>query len=202
MHDTRIDLGAVPVGEGKKRRGSALPLPLLRRYRGVLGLVCLGLIALTWWSLGMHPVWTRAKPQPVDGAIATLLATVPGAVPGSQPRQDINLLEDDGHHGQPYPARADLLQVLLTQLQDHAFVLHESVWPSWAGWIHANGTTPRDAHIQFLTELARIGGTEDARLVRRPTDSTWRNRCTGPRSTAALRRLPCFRNRTARTRAA
>lgn len=205
MPETRLELGVPPAQAKAPRTHTYVPLQWFRRRRTLVA--CITLIACALLYLHAAAPASRWHPyrRPAgDADIDALLRTVPGAVPG----RDVvvtDVLADAGHAGKPYPTREHLTLLLLGQLQDPAFSFAASPWPQWAPWVADETQRPRNAHVQFLTELKRAGnGTDDVRLVRglphsRSSSSTPR---TGRSSTASARRSPCSRSRTAPTRAA
>ncbi|KAI3624947.1 hypothetical protein CBS14141_002368 [Malassezia furfur] len=156
MPETRLELGVPPAQAKAPRTHTYVPLQWFRRRRTLVA--CITLIACA--LLYLH----AAAPASPGTHIDALLRTVPGAVPG----RDVvvtDVLADAGHAGKPYPTREHLTLLLLGQLQDPAFTFAASPWPQWAPWVADETQRPRNAHVQFLTELKRAGnGTDDVRL--------------------------------------
>ncbi|WFC99995.1 hypothetical protein MYAM1_002742 [Malassezia yamatoensis] len=167
MQDTRIDLGWANSGKIDKesRPAGLVPLQWFRRRKTmILAGVVFFMVVLWLQIMGKTVPWRSSPSIFVDPEIAELLRTIPGAVPGNiVPKGDA--LADAGHGGKEYPSREDMILVLLKQLRDPSFRFPHSQWPTWSAWIEDGSGIPRDAHVQFVTELKRLGnGTEDARL--------------------------------------
>ncbi|WFC97274.1 hypothetical protein MBRA1_003941 [Malassezia brasiliensis] len=168
MPETRLELG-VPPADKAPRAHAFVPLQWFRRRRTLLACIAFFACALLYLHAAAPASrWHPYRRPAGDADIDALLRTVPGAVPG----RDVvvtDVLADAGHAGRPYPTREHLRLVLLEQLRDPTFTFAASPWPQWAPWVADDAKRPRDAHVQFLMELKRLGnGTDDARLVRVP----------------------------------
>ncbi|WFD31565.1 hypothetical protein MSPP1_002604 [Malassezia sp. CBS 17886] len=194
MSDTRIELGAL----GGSTRGTSpapvhgghahvIPMRWRRRRRWVVALVFI-VVVLACFTLfsdrAPRPMSMRVpRPwgnffAPVDAEIYALTRDIPGAEPGARDAAasgDGRSVEDNGHHGEPYPRRQDALVLLLRQLRDPAFNADTSVWGEWGSWFASEvPALPPNAHVQFLEQLRRQdnGSLADARLyLEHPT--TW-----------------------------
>lgn len=157
MGETRIDMRAAGItrDDPSTMHRIALPTAWFRRRKTLLLAVFLLLCVCGWLWVDpspMHvPRWRGTRRPSLDPEIGELLRTTPGAIPGvpSPPGAP------EGRNGEAYPSRRDMTTVLIEHLREPSFRVDESVWRSWAEWLEP-GAWPRDAHVQFLTELKRM----------------------------------------------
>ncbi|WFD43627.1 hypothetical protein MPSI1_002290 [Malassezia psittaci] len=194
MQDTRIDLGWATSGKTEKesRPAGLVPLQWFRRRKTMM-LAGLAFFIVVFWLRIMGGVvpWRPSASMFVDPEVAELLRTIPGAVPGNLLSKG-DALADAGHGGKNYPSREDLTLVLLKQLRDPSFSFADSQWPVWSTWVEGDGDLPKDTHVQFVTELKRLGnGTEDARLVSNDPHKVFGAPCKLGRETSQADAIHC-----------